>query len=211
MKSNLQALGLLLVSADNADEFLRRAKVAFKDYYQESMLVPVPQNDEGKKAFLLGYVSERKLKGDFLDCVDAFSLSTSELLLGIVDINLSEDDVVKWHWYPGPPKLTDQERLITTNLPGAPAAPEKTSIAVYVVGRDFGGEHKVFALDVPFAAADHEVNDHLIAAEARVIEDGYEVLCSFDENEHAAKAVNRAACIPMLFESNSAVDAPTPS
>ena len=88
-----------------------------------------------------------------------------------------------------------------------PAPSEKTSTAVYVIGRDFGGEHKVFIIDVPLAAADHEVNDHLIAAEARATEEGYEVLCSFDENEHAAKAVNRAACIPMTYESNSETNA----
>ena len=212
MKSNLQALSLLMVSAENADEFLRRAKAAFKDFYRESMLLPAPQNDEGKKAFILGYFSEHKLKKDFLDCVDAFSVSTNELLMGIVDIRLSEDDVIKFHWYPGPPKLTDQEQLITTtDGPGAPAESEKTSIAVYVVARDSNGAPEMLAIELPFDQDSYDDGAHYEEAERRATEAGFQVLCSFDANDPASKAVNREACISIPLESDCAANAPTPS
>ena len=236
----------LKVSHAHADEFLLRAKTAFKDFYVNNMLRSVRKDETGTQHFVLSYFSARELPEDFYDCVDDFAQSAGEFLLDPVEIELTENDVVQEYFYAGATEalatafkeacyaqravealgqvgsetsdpashvykaIQALKVVINAGQPGAQATPspsEKTSIAVYVLARDYSSEQTLLVVDIPLAATNPELNEHLTAAKVRVIEDGYEVVCAFDENEFAAQAINRSACVPMAYESNSETNA----
>lgn len=82
------------------------------------------------------------------------------------------------------PKLTPQIEAIV-------------AVAVYVLVQNNEGMPEMLVTDVHLPQSSLDNGDHYDAAKAQAIEQGFDVLCAFDENDSAGRAVNRSACIEM--------------
>lgn len=91
------------------------------------------------------------------------------------------------------------------------ARPDMATIAVYVLVRDSNGAPEMLVGDVVLSQLDLDNGEHYGVALSRAHRLGFDALNAFDENDPAARAVTRSACIEMAAQEQNERSEPAPS